>query len=125
MKTLHEMIVSHTGAWQRVVQKNLEAYDYARVIDVVSGTLSASQLAKEQIPNLTVIDSSIPFDDVAALVKNVKHANSNVRSLDIIDTTQQRRKITQAEADYTISAFKYENQIGEILNQLKKTITNS
>ena len=121
MKKLRVMIVSHPGTWQRVLQKNLEAYPFVKVVDVVTGSLSASQLAKENSPSLIVIDSSIPIDDAITLVQIVKRENTNTNSVVITDTTQQRRKVIRAGADYTISSFNYESQIGEILNQLKET----
>jgi DNA-binding NarL/FixJ family response regulator len=118
MKKLRVMIVSHPGTWQRVLQKNLEAYPFVDAVDVVTGSLSASQLAKENSPSLILIDSSIPIDDAIALVQIVKRENTNTNSVVITDTTQQRRKVIRAGADYTISSFNYESQIGEILNNL-------
>lgn len=125
MKKLRVMIVSHPGTWQRVLQKNLEAYPFVEVVGAVSGSLSASQLAMENSPEIIVIDSSIPFDDVIALVQNVKRENLETRSIVITDTTQQRRRVTRAGADYTISSFNYEAQIGEILNQLQGTLSGN
>ena len=119
MKKIRVMIVSHPGTWQRVLQKNIEAHSFVKVVDVVSGSLSAAQLAKEHSPDLMVIDSSIPFDDLIALVQNVKRENPGTRSIVITDTTQQRRRIIRSGADYTISSFNYEAQIGEILNQVQ------
>ena len=118
MKKLRVMVVSHPGTWQRVLQKNIEAHSYVKVVEVASGSLSAVQLAKENSPDLMVIDSSIPFDDLIALVQNVKRENPGTRSIVVTDTTQQRRRIIQSGADYTISSFNFESQIGEILNQL-------
>lgn len=112
------MIVSHPGTWQRVLQKYIEAYSFVQVVGVAGGSLSAVQLAKEQSPDLMIIDSSISFDDLIALVENVKQENPGTRSIVITDTTQQRRKIIRSGADYTISSFNYEAQIREILNKL-------
>lgn len=119
MKKLRVMIVCHPGTWQRVLQKQMEAYSFVQIVGVASGSLSAAQFAKEHAPDLMVIDSSIPFDDLIALVQNVKGENPGTRSIVITDTTQQRRRVIQSGADYTISSFNYEAQIGEILNQLE------
>ena len=122
MKKLRVMIVSHPGTWQRVLEKNLLAYPFVDVVDVVTGSLSASQLAKKTHPRLILIDSSIPIDDAITLVQIMKRENTNTSSVVITDTTQQRRKVIRAGADYTISSFNYESQIGEILHHLTEPL---
>ena len=124
MKRLRVMIVSHPGTWQRVLQKNLEADPFVKEVEAVSGSLSASQLVREHHHDLILIDSSIPFDDAIALVHNVKQENPNTRSVVITDTSQQRRRVIRAGADYTISSFNYEAQIGEILKQMKESLSD-
>ncbi len=123
MKNLRLMIVSLPGTWQRVLQKNIEAYPFVKFVDVVSGSLSAVQLVKQDKPDLVLIDSSIPFDDTVALVQNMKLEHPETRSIVITDTTQQRRRISQVGADYTVSSYNFESQIGEIFNQVKRTLS--
>jgi DNA-binding NarL/FixJ family response regulator len=123
MKKLCLLIVSHPGTWQRVLQMNIEAYPFVKVVEVVSGSLSASQLVSQHQIDLVLIDSSIIFDDAIALVQNVKLENPKTRSIVITDTTQQRRRVIRSGADYTISSYNFEAQIGEILNQLKGTLS--
>jgi len=115
------MIVSQSGTWQRVLQKNIEAYPFVKVVDIVSGSLSAAQLAKKHHHDLMLIDSSIPVDDAITLVQNLKRENPETRSIVITDTTQQRRRITQSGADYTLSSYNYEYKISAILDQLNGT----
>ena len=116
------MIVSHPGTWQRILQRNLQAYSFVIVDDVVSGSLSALQVAKENPPDLLIIDSSISFDDAIALVKNVSAENPATQSLVITDTTQQRRRIVKSGANYTATSYNFESQIDAILHQLKETM---
>ena len=59
MKKLRLLIVSHPGTWQRVLQMNIEAYPFVKVVEVVSGSLSASQLVSQHQIDLVLIDSSI------------------------------------------------------------------
>ena len=101
---------------------NIDAYPFVEVIDVVSGSLSAAQIANDNHPDLMLIDSSIPFDDAVALIQNLKRENSETRSIVITDTTQQRRRFIRAGADYTLASFDFDSQIREILNQLKGTL---
>ena len=118
MKKLRAMIVSHPGTWQRVLKKNIEAHSCVEVVDSVSGSLSASQLAGRHQPDLVLIDSSIPFDDAVVLIRNLKLENPKTLILAIADTTQQRRRMSRSGADYTVSSGNYESQISEILDQL-------
>lgn len=123
MKNLRVMIVSLPGTWQRVLQKNIEAYPFVKFVDVVSGSLSAMQHINQYHSDLMLIDSSIPFDDMVALVRNLKLEHPETRSIVITDTTQQRRRISQVGADYTVSSYNFESQIGEIFNQVKRTLS--
>jgi DNA-binding NarL/FixJ family response regulator len=118
MKNLSVMIVSHPGTWQRVLQKHMESYPFVQVVSVAGGSLSAFQFAMKQSPDLVIIDSSLPFDDLTALVQNLKLENPAIRSVVIADTTQQRRSIIRSGADYTIASFNFEDRLGEIIHQL-------
>lgn len=122
MKKLSVLVVSPPGAWQRLLQMSIEACSFIEVVNVATGSLSASQLAVEQRPDLIVIDSSVPFDDMLALIRKVKAENHGMKSLVITDTTQQKRKVIQAGANFTISAYDFESQIGELLNQVRNSL---
>jgi DNA-binding NarL/FixJ family response regulator len=124
MKKIRAIIVSLPGTWQRILRKNIEAHAFVEVIAVVGGSLTASQFVNQHHPDLVLIDSSVPFDDTVALARNLKKQNPKTKSIVITDTTQQRRKITQAGADYTLSSYNYEFQIGEILHQMNGTHPN-
>lgn len=118
MKKLRVMIVSLPGTWQRVLQKNIESYPFVEVVGAVSGSLSAAQFASQHTPELVLIDSSIPFDEAVVLIRKLKTENPNTMTIAITDTTQQRRKMSQSGADYTVTSGHYESQIREILDQL-------
>jgi len=122
MKNMRIMIVSLPGSWQRVLQNNIEAHASVKVTGVVSGSLSAMQHASQYQPDLVLVDSSIPFDDAVVLIRKLKTENPKTLSIAITDTTQQRRKLIQVGADYTLSSYNFETQIGEVLNQVKETL---
>ena len=122
MKKISTLIVSLPGTWQRVLQKNLASYPYVKVVESVNGSLSASQLTRQHQPDLILIDSSIPLDDVIALIRIVKLESPKTRSIVIADTTQQSRQIIEAGADYTLSSYHFEAQIREIFTQLKGSL---
>ncbi|MFN2233435.1 MAG: hypothetical protein ACK2U1_04345 [Anaerolineales bacterium] len=123
MKKLNVLVVSPPGTWQRLLQMSLEAHSFVKAVNVASGSLSASQLAIEHRPDLIVIDSSVPFDDMLVLIRKVKAENQGMKSLVITDTTQQKRRVVQAGADYTVSAYDFESHIGELLNQVRNSLT--
>ena len=56
---------------------------------------------------------------MAALVQNLKQNKLKTEIIVITDTTQERRMIIRAGADYGLLSFKYETQIGEILFQIR------
>lgn len=124
INNIRVLIVAHPGTWQRVLQMNIEAYPFVKVVDVASGSLSAAQLANQHRPNLMLIDSSIPFDDGLALIQIIKRELPETQSIVITDTTQQRRRITRAGADYALSSFDFDSQLNEILNQLIETLSD-
>lgn len=119
MNTIHMIIVAPPGSWQNMIRRNLEVHHSVKVVGIAHGSLSALQMTKEHHPDLLVIDSSIPFDDAVALVQNIKLEDATTRSIVITDTTQQRRRVIQAGADYTLSSFEFDSQFREILNQLE------
>lgn len=121
-KKLSVLVVCPPGTWQRMLQMSIEAYSFVKVVNVATGSLSASHLAIEQRPDLIVIDSSVPFDDMLVLLRKVKDENQGIKSLVITDTTQQKRKVFQAGADFTISAYDFESDIGELLNEIRHSL---
>jgi DNA-binding NarL/FixJ family response regulator len=122
MKILQVMVVSHPGIWQRVLQRSFDNFPFVKVVNVVNGSLSASQLAKDLPPDIILIDSSIPFDDTVALLRNIKNEHLKTRSIVITDTTRQTREVIRAGADYTLPSYNLESKIGEILNYLKEKL---
>jgi DNA-binding NarL/FixJ family response regulator len=124
MKTFHTIIVALPGSWQKMIQRNLEVYPSVKVVGIAQGSLSAVQLAKEHHPDLMLIDSSIPFEDALALVQKFKKEKPETQSIVITDTTQQRRRITRAGADYTLPSFDFDSRLGEILEQINGTNVN-
>jgi DNA-binding NarL/FixJ family response regulator len=121
-KKLSILVVSPPGAWQRLLQVSFEYYSFVEVVNVATGSLSASQLANEHRPDLIVIDSAVPFDDMLALIQTVIDENHGTKSLVITDTTQQKRKAIQAGADFTVSAYDFESRIGELLKQIRSSL---
>ena len=121
MKNIRMVIVAPPGSWQNMIRRNLEVHHSVKVVGIAQGSLSAVQMAKDHHPDLLLIDSAIPFDDAVALVQNIKRENAKTRSIVITDTTQQRRRVIQAGADYALSSFEFDSQIRKILNQLEGT----
>ena len=117
------IILALPGSWQKMIQRNLEVHHSVNVVGIAQGSLSAVQLAREHHPDLLLIDSSIPFDDAITLIQNLKRENPEIHTTVITDTTQQRRKIIRAGAEYTLSSFDFDSQIGEILHQLQGTLS--
>jgi DNA-binding NarL/FixJ family response regulator len=118
VEKLQVLIVAQPGAWQQILQKSVEAHSFTRVVGVAGGGLSAVQLARDAAPDVVVIDTSIAFQDILALISQMKQEHPRIRSVVLTDTAGQRRQLAQAGADYTLSSFNYESQIGPLLEQL-------
>ena len=123
-KKLRVMLVSHPGTWQKMLKKKIESHQHVGEIEVVSGSLSASQLVKDAQSDLILIDSSIPFDDALVLVHIVNLENPGIRSMIITDTTKQRRRVLQVGVDFVASSFNVETQIEKVLDQLSENLQN-
>jgi chemotaxis response regulator CheB len=119
MNDIRVVITSLPGTWQKILQDGLASHPMVKIVAVAHGCLLAVQLVNEHWPDLLLIDSSIPIDDAAAIVERVKQENPAIACLVIAETTNQRRRMIQAGADFALSSFKYESQIGDILNQFK------
>jgi len=122
MNYIRMIIVAPPGSWQNMIRRNLDVHHSVKVVGIAQGSLSAMQMAREHHPDLLLIDSSIPLDDSVALIQSMKQENPETRSVVITDTTQQRRRVVQAGADYTSSSFDFDTQICVILNQLDRTL---
>jgi DNA-binding NarL/FixJ family response regulator len=125
MQKQNVMIVSLPGTWLKMLQNNMESYPFITADSIANGSLSALQLIKKRVPDLIVIDSSIPSDDVNALVKNVKEENPEIRIIVLADTARQRRRILRSGADYAISSCNYEKEIEEILQSMNNSFNVS
>jgi len=119
MKNIRAIIVSMPGTLQRMLQKSIEANPSVEVTGIVHGGLSALQLVEQSDPDLLLIDYSIPIDEAVAIVRNVKQKNPEIVSIVITDTSHQRRKVTEAGADYALSSFNFEPQLQDILNKFE------
>ena len=118
MQKLHVMIVSLPGTWQRILQQNLEDYPFIEVDNVVNGALSAVQLIEKQSPDMVLIDSSIPFQDVIALIKNVNERNPDIQVIVLADTSYQLKRMLRSGAEYAISSCNYEEEISEVIREI-------
>ena len=121
MQKLHTLIVSLPGTWQRMLQHNIESYSFVEVEDIAGGGLSALQFIKKRIPNLIVIDSSIPMDDANALIQRVKDNHPDVQIIILTDTSYQRKNALRYGVDFAISSCNYEQEISEIMNKFFKS----
>ena len=120
MKQLQAMIVALPGSWVKILQYYIEEYPSIKVEHVATGGLSAIERTKGTQIDLIVIDSSIPSEDVAVLIRSVKKMQSDICIIAIVDTTKEAHKIRRAGADYTITACNFDQQISEALNEISQ-----
>ena len=101
-----------------MLREILAAYSFVDKIDVVSGSITALNLANQIQPDVMLIGSSITFDEASVLVLNLKKQSPRTQLVVITDTTQKQRRISQAGADFALLSFNFESQISEIIHQV-------
>jgi chemotaxis response regulator CheB len=107
MKIIHVIIVSRPGTFQRLLQNDVDSYPFVEVVAVAHSSLSAVQLVKEYRPDLLLIDSSIPIEDITSIVYNVDLENLSVLVMVIGDKHQQQRAFNKAGANFVVSTYEF------------------
>jgi len=86
------------------------------VIGCVGGGLSASVLIREQQPDVVLIDSNLPEDEMLALVRKIKDETPEIRCVVLTDTRHRERQVQIAGADVVLSQGRV---VDEIIKALK------
>jgi DNA-binding NarL/FixJ family response regulator len=120
MKKLNAIIVSLPGSWLKILQYYIEDFPFIEVDHIANDGSSALQLVAKRYPDLMVVDSSISFEDVYALVRSVKIAQPDLQVVVIADTSKERSNLRRAGADYAISSCNFELQITKTLNEINQ-----
>ncbi len=88
------------------------------IMEAVGGGLSALNLARQNRPALLIIDSSLPEDEILALLRQIKQEQPLVRCLVVAETSRQQAAVLAQGADAVILRSETTERLVEALNNL-------
>ena len=112
---LRVMIVSLPGIMQNVLNETFIGRPGMVVVGTASGCLSAVGIIHRVFPDLVVIDSSVPESESHELIRLLKQENPFIRSLLLVETTQQLTRAMQAGADLALTSYSLPESLDRVL----------
>jgi DNA-binding NarL/FixJ family response regulator len=121
MKTIHVIIASRPGTWQKFLQNEINSYPFVKVDAVAYGSLTILQAVKQYQAHVLLIDSSIPAEEAIAILAHIKLESPAVQVVVIADTNQQQRSFTKVGANYVVSTYEFNLKLQGIFEQYRET----
>ncbi len=103
---------------QNVLKETFTGRTDVDLVGIASGGLSAVSLIQQHQPDLVIIDSSLPETESGSLILWLKKETQNVRSLVLVETTQQLKDADLAGADFTLRSYTLTDSLNSILRQI-------
>jgi DNA-binding NarL/FixJ family response regulator len=112
------IIVSRPGIIHQALRTMLAPLPQIEVTAAVGGGLSALELARQNRPALLVIDSSLPEDEILALLRQIKQEQPQIHCLVVAETSRQQAAVLAQGADAVILRSDPAERLVEALNNL-------
>ena len=96
------IIVSRPGVIRQALRAALALLPQIYIAGAAGGGLSAMHLVCQNQPALLIIDSSLPEDEVLALLRQVKQEQPRIRCLVVAETNRQQAAVQALGADAAI-----------------------
>ena len=96
------IIASRPGARHESLRAFLNSLPELEVVGSAAGSLSALNEVNEQRPDLLVIDNNQSEDEVAALIRQVKSDQPDIRCVVLTETSAQKGRALSAGADVAL-----------------------
>ena len=109
--SLFTVLASAPGIAEQSLRVTLESLPSVRVIGTAAGCLSALQMVYDMQPDLIVIDSNLPLEDVQELLRQLQREGLVTRSIVLAATSGQVRRALAAGAD---AALRRDASIGQL-----------
>jgi DNA-binding NarL/FixJ family response regulator len=113
------LLVSLPGMMQNVLRDTFTRRADVNVVGVASGGLSAVSMIQKMQPELVVIDSSLPDAEMSELIHWLKKGNQHIRSLALVETTQQLTTAASTGADLTIRSYTLPDNLDIVLGNMR------
>jgi chemotaxis response regulator CheB len=120
MKTIHVIIASRPGTWQKFLQNEISSYPFVKVDAVAYGSLTILKAVKQYQPDILLVDTSIPAEEAIAILDHVKLESPDVLIVIIADTNQQQRSFIKKDANYVVSTFDFKSKIQSIFDHARE-----
>ena len=118
-KRTRVLVVSLPGMMQKMLCETLNSRLDVDLVGVASGGLSAVGMIRQEQPDLVVIDSNLPEAEMRELIQWLKKDKQHVRSLVLVETTQQLNKAATAGADIILRSYSLPGNLDRVITQLK------
>ena len=99
------VVVSQPGTMREALVTFLASFSVVGSIASADGALTALELIRRQPPGLLVIDSNLPEEESAALLRRVKREWPRVGCLILGLTSQQRQQWLEIGADEMLTRY--------------------
>ena len=88
------------------------------LVGVASGCFTAANMIQQNRPDLVVIDSNLPEDAANQLIIHLKQEHPSVRSLVLVETTQQLNSATSERADISLLSYSLLDSLDSVLGNM-------
>jgi DNA-binding NarL/FixJ family response regulator len=112
------IIVSRPGVIRQALQTMLALLPQIEITGAAGGGLSALNLARQNRPALLIIDSSLPEDEIQALLQQIKQEQPQIRCLVLAETSRQQAAVLALGADAAILRSEPTERLVEALNNM-------
>ncbi len=112
------IIASRPGVMRRALRATLGLSPCLEIVGMAGGGLSALELARQHRLALIVIDSSLPEDEMLALLRQVKGEQQHIRCLVLAESTRQQQVMLASGADAVLMRGEPAEHIVEVLEAM-------
>jgi len=124
-KRTRVLVVSLPGMMQKMLCETLNSRLDVDLVGVASGGLSAVGMIRQEQPDLVVIDSNLPEAEMRELIQWLKKDKQHVRSLVLVETTQQLNKAATAGADIILRSYSLPGNLDRVITQLNTDLRDN
>lgn len=114
------LIISPPGVMQYVLKEIFAHRSDMAIVGIASGCLSAVGMIHRVYPDLVVIDSNLPEAESAELIQLLKQENPFIRTLLLVETTQQLTRAAHTGADLALTSYSLPESLNKALGNLGK-----
>lgn len=110
------VLVSAPGLVQKATASILVSCPEVELLATVGGALSATTVVGETLPDLVLIDATLPDEEVAALLNWVKANAPQVRSVVMTVNSKQRDMLLEYGADVAYHRSSFASLLHDMLD---------